>query len=413
MAIPVLMPALSPTMTKGNLVKWHKKEGDELTSGMVLAEIETDKATMEVEVVDEGILAKILIPEGTDDVAVQSVIAIIAEDGEDPASIEIPQDTPAQATATENPEKEPEQTKQEQAQPASNNYNIHNGRIKASPLAKRVAKQNSIDLLAVSGTGPKGRIVHDDVLNAMQNKGSRTKQALSLEDKGFQDVPVSTMRKVIAERLSQSKQEAPHFYLQAVCDMDAIAKLRKDLQNSSFALKLSFNDFVVRATALALRDVPELNASWMDKHIRTFYDIHVAVAVSIPGGLVTPVVRHTDAKGLQSISKEIKDLAIAARDGKLKPSDYQGGTITVSNLGMYGVNSFQAIINPPQAAILAVGGIEDVPVVKNGSIVVGSRMNCTLSVDHRAVDGADAARWLQAFQTYIHTPALLLADQGL
>lgn len=405
MAIPVLMPALSPTMTKGNLVKWHKKEGDTLTSGMILADIETDKATMEIEVVDEGILGKILVAEGTANVEVQSVIAIIAEAGEDLATLVVPSSTAAPAAAPASvptTSVSPEPTKP--ATPAATNAH---DRLLASPLAKRTAQIKGVDLRSLVGTGPKGRIIQADVLGA--NAGGKKPRPAG----EWTDVPNSDMRHVIAERLSASKREAPHFYLNAECDMDAVVKLRHDINSSSAGVKLSLNDFVIRAVSLALRDVPELNVSWMGNAIRTFHDVHVAVAVSIPGGLVTPVVRHTDEMRLRDLSAKIRQLAEAARAGQLRVADFQGGTMTVSNLGMYGVSSFGAIINPPQAAILAVGAVEKRAVVRDGVVTAGDRMNCTLSVDHRAVDGADAARWLQVFRNYMEAPTTLLFDMGL
>lgn len=407
MAIAVLMPALSPTMTKGNLVKWHKKEGDKLTSGMILADIETDKATMEIEVVDEGILGKILVSEGTSDVPVQTTIALIAEEGEDPATLVVPDSVPAVATA-------PEVKQEEASQPATFAEAAPittSERILASPLAKRTAEQRGIDLRTLRGTGPKGRIVQADVLDAKPTPAAASRAPRP--NGGYVDQPVSGMRQVIAERLTTSKREAPHFYLNADCAMDAAVRLRHEINSSSLGIKLSINDFVIRAVALALRDVPELNVSWMGSHIRMFHDIHVAVAVSIPGGLVTPVVHNTDTLRLRDVSARIKALALAAREGKLRPADYQGGTVTVSNLGMYGVSSFGAIINPPQAAILAVGAVQKRPVVLGDAISVGECMSCTLSVDHRAVDGADAARWLQAFRGYMESPTSLLFDMGL
>lgn len=406
MAIAVLMPALSPTMTKGNLVKWHKKEGDKLTSGMILADIETDKATMEIEVVDEGVLGKIIIPEGTMDVSVQAVIALIAEDGEDPSQLTVPDNTPAASAPTEAKPETTQTTPQVVAEPVASGE-----RILASPLARRTAEQRGVDLRTLRGTGPKGRIVQADVLET-KSTPSMTTRAPRPEG-GYVDHPLSGMRQVIAERLTASKREAPHFYLNAECAMDAAVRLRHDINNSNLGLKLSLNDFVIRAVSLALRDVPELNVSWLGNAIRAYHDIHVAVAVSIPGGLVTPVVRNTETLRLRDLSARIKELATAAREGKLRPADFQGGTMTVSNLGMYGVNSFSAIINPPQAAILAVGAVEKRPVVQGNAITVGERMNCTLSVDHRAVDGAVAARWLKAFREYIESPTSLLFDMGL
>lgn len=406
MATPILMPALSPTMTHGNLVKWYKKEGDSIKSGMILADIETDKATMEIEAIDEGILGKIIIQEGSQSVPVQSVIAWIVNEGEDASSLD---DTNSSTPNNKQPQAAPISTQINLSSAITNTYNNTNRTI-ASPLARRIAKEHNVDLHNVQGTGPKGRIVQKDIQEVLQSQKIQpglTKPAAQHQDSGWTDQPVSTMRQVIATRLKQSKQEAPHFYLSIDCNMDRVIQLRKEI-NKDEQYNISINDFVVLATALTLKNVPALNVEWQENHIRIFHDVNVAVAVSIPGGLVTPVVRHTNHLSLHELSINIKSLATRAREGKLKAADYQGGTITISNLGMYGVSNFQAIINPPQAAILAVGTVEKRPAIKDETVCVANMMTCTLSVDHRAVDGADAAIWFKTFKHYIENPLTML-----
>ncbi len=404
MPIQVLMPALSPTMTEGNLVKWHKKEGDVIKSGQVLAEIETDKATMEVEAVDEGVLGKILVEAGTENVKVNQLIALILEEGEDAASLAnveaVTHATPIAQSKVEEVVPQIEQAVQTLTNPSAKN---ESGRVFATPLARRIAEQNNIALHQITGSGPNGRIVKADVEN-MQASGNRS-AVKPLTIGGYTDVTLNGMRKVIAKRLTESKQTIPHFYLSVDCELDALMALRQQLNNRPKAeIKLSVNDFIVRACALALIEVPEANATWHDNYIRLYNNADVCVAVAVDGGLVTPVVKAAEQKSIMDISAEVKSLAERARAGKLQPEEYQGGSFTLSNLGMFGIKSFSAILNPPQACILAVGAGEQRPVVKNGQITVANVMSCTLSVDHRAVDGAVGARFLAAFKQLIENP---------
>ena len=432
MPIQILMPALSPTMTEGNLVKWLKKEGEAVESGDVLAEIETDKATMEVEAVDEGILGKIVVPEATEGVKVNQVIALILEEGEDaralddaipaPAPPPTPQETaalpPPQAAAEPAPASPP--TPQEAASPAP--VAAEGGdRVSASPLARRMARQAGLDLAAIKGSGPQGRVVKSDIEAALSGAAvaapplAATPPAALPTAAGqaaYTEFPNSMMRKVIAQRLSQSKRDIPHFYLSADCGVDALLALRKDLNakapEGEGAYRLSLNDFIVRAVALALRKVPSANATWTDEAVRRYAAIDVAVAVATPGGLITPVIQGADNKGLAEISAEMRDKAERAREGKLMPEEYQGGGFTISNMGMYGVKDFAAIINPPQSCILAVGAAEQRPVVKDGALAIATVMTCTLSVDHRSVDGALGAEFLAAFKALIEEPLTML-----
>ncbi|MBY0281435.1 MAG: pyruvate dehydrogenase complex dihydrolipoamide acetyltransferase [Alphaproteobacteria bacterium] len=400
MPIQILMPALSPTMTEGNLVKWHKKEGDVIKAGQVLAEIETDKATMEVEAVDEGVLAKILIPEGTDNVKVNELIALILEEGEDVSSLDnIKASAPAPITKPVTEAVAPEIEK------AAVSAHKHEGeRLFITPLAKRIAEQNHTDLKAITGSGPNGRIVKADVEKALSGVGGKA-AAPALTLGGHTDIKLNGMRKVIAKRLTESKQTVPHFYLSVDCELDTLMDFRRQLNsrpNASY--KLSLNDFVIRACALALKEVPEANATWHETYVRQYNNADISVAVAVDGGLVTPVIKASEQKSVIELSSEMKSLAERARAGKLMPEEYQGGSFSLSNLGMYGVKSFSAIINPPQACILAVGAGEERPVVKNGQVVIATIMNCTLSVDHRAVDGAIGARFLAAFKNLIENP---------
>ncbi len=436
MPIEILMPALSPTMTEGNLAKWVKKEGDTIESGDVIAEIETDKATMEVEAVDEGTLAKILVPEGTEGVPVNQLIALILEEGEDEATLDRAggSSTPAPTPATP-PESEPVAAPSpapavipSAAAPVVSAPTPAGNRVFASPLARRIAADAGLDIAAVGGTGPHGRIVKRDVEAAIVGGGvaaaapaaqaeaapqvPRAPMPSTPVDEtglpGFTEVPHSSMRKVIARRLSESKQTVPHFYLTVDCELDALLAARKDLNSRSDEYKLSVNDFVIRATALALKKVPEANAMWTDNAMRLFNQVDVSVAVAIPGGLITPIVRDAGSKGLVEISNEMKDLAGRAREGKLMPEEYQGGTISVSNLGMFAIKAFSAIINPPQASILAVGAGEQRPVVKDGALAVATVMSCTLAVDHRVIDGSVGAAFLAAFKPLIEDPLSML-----
>ncbi|MBC8270266.1 MAG: pyruvate dehydrogenase complex dihydrolipoamide acetyltransferase [Rhodospirillaceae bacterium] len=417
MSIQVLMPALSPTMTEGNLAKWHKKEGDAVESGDVLCEIETDKATMEVEAVDEGVLGKILVPEGSEGVLVNAPIAVILEDGESAADIgdvaAAPAPAPAAAPAAEPAPPPPSQI----AAPVANAVG-KGSRVFASPLARRIAEQAGLDLSGVAGSGPNGRIVKRDVEGVVSGgvpaiaPTAAAAPAVVEGTGGYTEVPNSTMRKIIASRLLESKQTVPHFYLSVDCQLDQLLSMRAKLNAAApegdGGYKISVNDFVIRATALALRQVPAANATWTDAAIRLFNDVDVSVAVATPNGLITPVVRRADEKGLARISNEIKDLAARGRDGKLMPEEYQGGGFTISNLGMFGVKDFAAIINPPQSCILAVGAGEQRAVVKDGALAVATVMTCTLSVDHRSVDGAIGAQFLAAFKRMIEEPLTMM-----
>lgn len=412
MPVKILMPALSPTMTEGNLVRWLKSEGDTVKSGQVLAEIETDKATMEVEAVEEGTLAKIIVAAGSEGVKVNSLIAVLLEEGEDAASVDAFIST-ADSAASIQPTAPTSTPKSVGAPSVVASANSTTGeRLFASPLAKRVAEQNQINLANITGSGPRGRIVKADVEQAALSPSPQNEhtsvQTTVYGDSGYADLPLNNMRKVIARRLTESKQQVPHFYLNVDCELDALLALRADVNARLEGSKLSVNDFIVRACALALIKVPEANVSWMDTHIRQFQAADISVAVAIDGGLVTPVVRSANLKSMKDISAEVKILADKARAGKLAPEDYQGGSFTISNLGMYGIKQFSAIINPPQACILAVGAGEKRPVVKYDALVVATVMSCTLSADHRAVDGAVGARFLEAFKSLIEDPLRLL-----
>ncbi|KAB2696560.1 pyruvate dehydrogenase complex dihydrolipoamide acetyltransferase [Ochrobactrum sp. Kaboul] len=449
MPINITMPALSPTMEEGNLSKWLVKEGDKVTSGDVIAEIETDKATMEVEAVDEGTVAKLVIPAGTEGVKVNALIAILAADGEDVAEAAKGGGAaaPKAEAKAEAPKEEPKAEAKKDAAPAAApapaaaapaQAPAKGERVFASPLARRIAKDAGVDIAAVKGTGPHGRVVQRDVESAIQSGGAKAATAapqaaasapaakpmsddavLKLFEEGsYEIVPHDGMRKTIARRLVESKQTVPHFYLTIDCELDALLALRAQINAASPmiktekgevpAYKLSVNDMIIKATALALRDLPEANVSWteggMIKHKRS----DVGVAVSIPGGLITPIVRHAENKTLSAISNEMKDLAKRARDRKLKPEEYQGGSTSVSNLGMFGVKDFAAIINPPHATIFAIGAGEERVVVKKGEMKVATVMSVTLSTDHRAVDGALAAELAQAFKRHIENPMGML-----
>ena len=413
MPINVLMPALSPTMTEGNIAGWMKKEGDKISSGDLLCEIETDKATMEIEAVDEGTLGKIVTPDGAENVPVNAVIGVILEEGEDASALDnwdIPVAEPAQAVEVQVPAAAPTA-----AAPAAN----PGGRIFASPLARRMAEQSGLELASIAGTGPKGRIVKVDIEAALAGGGAPPAVAASAAAPAaapsaaigpYEDLPTSKMRKVIAQRLQESKQTVPHFYLTIDCEIDAMLKVRKELNGRSDEYKLSVNDFVVRASALALRKVPECNASWINDGIRQYTGVDISVAVAIEDGLVTPILRNADHKGLAALSGEMKELAGRARAKPmgLMPEEYQGGTFSISNLGMFGIKEFSAIINPPQSMILAVGAGEQRPVVKDGALAVATIMSCTLSVDHRVVDGAAGAKFLGAFKGLIEDPLSML-----
>jgi pyruvate dehydrogenase E2 component (dihydrolipoamide acetyltransferase) len=440
MPIEVLMPALSPTMTEGNLAKWHKKEGDKVKAGDVLAEIETDKATMEMEAVDEGTLGRILVPEGAQGVKVNAPIAVILGEGEDSSAISAkpaaPQPAPEAKPAAPQPASEakpaapqsapkPSPPTQPSAAPPPSH---HNGRLFVSPLARRMAEQAGLDLAAVQGSGPHGRIVKADVEGAMKGGSVRpaaqrapaamplpagapalgkAQVAALVGNLPYTEVPLNAMRRVIAQRLTQSKQQAPHFYVTIDCEIDRLLAMRAEANGASDQ-KLSVNDFVIKAAALALRKVPEANASWSEDAILRWGEIDISVAVSLDEGLITPIIKSADKKGLAQISAEMRDLATRARAGKLKLNEFQGGTFSISNLGMFGVKDFTAVINPPQSAILAVGAGEQRAVVKDGALAVATVMSCTLACDHRVLDGAAGARWIKAFKQIVEAPSLML-----
>lgn len=414
MPIKILMPALSPTMEHGNLAKWLKKEGDKIKPGEVIAEIETDKATMEVEAVDEGIMAKIVVEQGAQDVPVNKLIAVLLDDGESADSIEEfikkelaqslkKQDTKVPAQEASKAEVKSEPSIQSSVQP---NININSSsRIFASPLAKRIAAMEGISLSHVVGSGPHGRIIKSDVLSAGQDSGKVYRHS-----EEYRIVPNNNMRKIIAKRLLESKQNVPHFYLSIECVMDKLLDARSDLNNSfgdDKARKLSVNDFVILAVAKALKDVPTANASWNDDGIRLYNNVDVSVAVAIDGGLITPVIKNADQKDITKISLEMKDLAKRARENALKPEEFQGGGFSISNLGMYGIKSFNAIINPPQGCILAVGASSKRLVVIEDKIEIKTIMDVTLSCDHRVVDGAVGAEFLAALKKYVESPVLM------
>ena len=449
MPINILMPALSPTMEKGNLAKWLKKEGDKVKSGDVIAEIETDKATMEVEAVDEGTIAKILVPEGTQDVAVNDVIAVMAGDGEDvkaagagaasarpapkpieaapplapaPAAVQAPVPRPAPA---------PVAAPAAQAASVAPQTNGH-GRIFSSPLARRLAKEAGIELARIVGSGPHGRVIARDVEEAKSGKGLKApgaapsaptlapsmsdKQILALFEPGsYEIVPHDGMRRTIAQRLTASIQSIPHFYLTIDCDIGKLLTAREEINKQAPTdkekkplYKLSVNDFVIKAMAIALQRIPNCNVSWTEAGMLKHKHSDIGVAVAMPGGLITPIIRKAETKSLSTISSEMKDFAARARARKLKPEEYLGGTTAVSNLGMYGINHFTAVINPPHATILAVGTSEERAVVRSGKIEIAHMMSVTLSCDHRAIDGALGAELIGAFKMLIENPVMMM-----
>jgi pyruvate dehydrogenase E2 component (dihydrolipoyllysine-residue acetyltransferase) len=450
MPINILMPALSPTMEKGNLAKWLKKEGDKVKSGDVIAEIETDKATMEVEAVDEGTIAKILVPEGTQDVAVNDVIAVLAGDGEDvkaagagaasaPPKAAAPAAEPAAAKPAPAPAAPPAAklapppaAAPAQAAAPAPQTNGH-ARTFSSPLARRLAREAGIELGRINGTGPHGRVIARDVEEAKSGKGlkapaaapaSRPSIAPSMsdqqiralfEDGSYEVIPHDGMRRTIAQRLTASVQTVPHFYLTMDCNIGKLIEAREEInaaapkdKDGKPAYKLSVNDFVIKALAIALQRIPNANVSWTDGGMLKHKHSDVGVAVAMPGGLITPIIRKAETKPISVISAEMKDFAARARARKLKPEEYQGGTTAVSNLGMYGIKDFTAVINPPHATILAVGTGEERAIVKNGKIEVAQIMSVTLSCDHRAVDGALGAELIGAFKMLIENPVMMV-----
>lgn len=416
MAIVINMPRLSDTMTEGTVAKWHKKVGDKIKEGDLLAEIETDKATMEFEAFpgQEGELLYIGVEEGKN-APVDQILAIIGTKGED---IEILKggvspaakaDTPKETAKVEAPAVAPTPASAPKpapvTQPAPVAISNTDGRIKASPLAKKLAEEKGIDISRVPGTGDGGRIVKRDV-DTFTPAASAVQTSFAANNT-FEDVAVTNMRKTIARRLAESKFSAPHFYLTMEINMDKAVDARKAINDANDA-KISFNDFVVKAVAMALRKHPKVNASWLGDTIRYYNYVNVGVAVAVEDGLLVPVIRNTDHKGLFQISQEVKEFAGKAKDKKLQPQDWEGNTFTISNLGMFGIEEFTAIINPPDACILAVGGIKQTPVVKNGQIVVGNVMKVTLSCDHRVVDGATGAAFLQTVKANLENPVNML-----
>ncbi len=431
MPIKILMPALSPTMTEGNLAKWHKQEGDTVESGDVLAEIETDKATMEVEAVDEGVLGKIVVPEGASDVAVNSVIALLLEDGEDASALDGVDTSAAVAAPTGEappaPAPEPTAPTADPA-PAPAAAPAPSGeRIFASPLARRIAGQEGLELAAIAGSGPRGRIVKRDIDAAMAagigkagaapaaSPAPAAAAAPTIDDPVFANMPEfdavenSTMRKVIATRLTGSARDVPHFNTSADIEIDALMAMRKELNGREGAdYKISVNDFVIKAVAIALKRCPDVNAAYTDDAILKFKRVDISMAVAIDGGLITPVIKDAGSLGLAAISEQAKELAGKARDGKLQPEEFQGGTFSISNLGMFGVKSFNSIINPPQGGILSVGAGEQRPVVKDGALAVATVMTLTLAVDHRCIDGAAAAGFMKELKGILEDPLQLM-----
>jgi len=439
MPVTIRMPALSPTMTEGKIAQWLKKEGEAVRSGDLLAEIETDKATMEVEATDEGILGKILAAAGNDAIAVNAPIAVIVEEGEDESALieavklalaeaeSAPQQAPAAEAAAPvvQPAPAPQAPAPQAARagpspaPVRTPARTPGARVIASPLARRMARAEGVDLARITGSGSGGRIVKADIEAAMASGGAGGIFAglgQSFPAAAARAEPHSMMRKVIAQRLTESKQTVPHFYLTVDCEIDALLDLRREINDGDEALRVSINDFIIRAVALALGEVPAANASWSDEAMTLYGAADVSVAVATDGGLITPIVRSAEKKGIATISAEVKDLAARARDGKLAPEEYQGGTFTISNMGMMGVREFAAVINPPQACILAIGAGEERVVVRkradgdgrDGEIATATLMTCTLSCDHRAVDGTVGAQFLAAFKGLVEHPVRLI-----
>jgi pyruvate dehydrogenase E2 component (dihydrolipoamide acetyltransferase) len=465
MPVNILMPALSPTMEKGNLAKWLKKEGDAVKTGDVIAEIETDKATMEYEAIDDGTLAKIVVPEGTHDVPVNQLIAVLAEEGEDvkaavaAAEKAAPAAAPSAAPGAAKPAPSPASSaapsaapaKEAKAPPAAPSANAPHvrgeepradghgaNRVFSSPLARRLAKLVGLDIGQVRASGPHGRVIARDVTAAKEGRGLRAPAAgpaaaaagaapmiapamtdqqirALYEDGSYDVIPHDGMRRTIAQRLTASAQTVPHFYLTVDCDIGKLLDAREEInaaapkgEGGKPAYKLSVNDFVIKALALALQRVPDANVSWTEGGLLKHKHSDIGVAVAMPNGLITPIIRYAETKSLSAISNEMRDFAVRARDRKLKPNEYQGGTTAVSNLGMYGIKDFTAVINPPHATILAVGAGEERAVVRGGKIEAAHIMSVTMSCDHRAVDGALGAVLIDAFKSLIENPVMML-----
>jgi pyruvate dehydrogenase E2 component (dihydrolipoamide acetyltransferase) len=446
MSIEILMPALSPTMEEGTLAKWHVKEGDTIESGMVLAEIETDKATMEVEAVDEGVLGKILVADGSEGVKVNEVIAILLEEGEDESALDKAGSSKSEGDKSEGAKSDEgngggtekpaqsdsggtarplESAPKDSKAPAAPSKD--GDRIKASPLARRIAADKGLDLTTIDGSGPHGRIVKRDVENAQPSEASSKAaeapasaapvdlddplKAYGIARDRYEVEKADNITKISAKRLSESFRDIPHFPLNVDCRIDALLDFRKRVNAAAEkdGDKVSVNDILIKASGLALKKVPAANSSWIEGgHIARHKHADVSVAVAIEGGLITPIVKDADLKGLVDISREMKDLAARAREKKLKPEEFQGGTFSLSNLGMFGIDSFSSIINPPQGMILSVGAGEQRPVVKDGALAIATVMTVTLTCDHRVVDGATGAKWLQAFKTFVEDPMTML-----
>ncbi len=450
MPIEILMPALSPTMEEGTLSKWTVKEGDTVNSGDVIAEIETDKATMEVEAVDEGVIGKILVAEGTEGVKVNAPIGLLLEEGEDKSALEGYEPKGAEGASSDDADaKSPDETSKSEgeaseskSEPASSSKSEapaapsddDGERIKASPLARRMAKDAGLDLKALDGSGPKGRIVKRDIEEAKEQGVGKADDKTAAKSEAPKSQPsnpldenepraqygisadryeikkADNITKISAKRLSESFRDIPHFPLNVDCRLDALLKFRKEINaKTPDGVKVSVNDILIKASGLALKKVPQANASWIeDGRIAMHKHADVSVAVAIEGGLITPIIKDADQKGLAQISTEMKDLATRARDRKLKPEEYQGGTFSLSNLGMFGISSFSSIINPPQGMILSVGAGEERPVITDGALAKATVMTVTLTCDHRVVDGANGARWLSAFKGFIEDPMTML-----
>ncbi|AGJ98875.1 Pyruvate dehydrogenase complex, E2 component, dihydrolipoamide acetyltransferase [Wolbachia endosymbiont of Drosophila simulans wNo] len=416
MPIEILMPALSPTMSKtgGKIVKWCKKEQDKVEIGDVIAEIETDKAIMEFESVDEGVLAKILVSEGTSGVPVNQLIALMLEEGEDKSALDlasaintkVEKEVEADFSVSSNPSISSSSSMSSQCVTLGSKKEDRatENRIKVSPLAKKIAQNEGVDIKRLKGTGPYGRIIKADVLEFLD----QTKSYERFEENTT--VEVSNMRQVIAQRLVESKQNIPHFYLTVDCHVDKLISLKNEVNSANENNKVTINDLIIKAVAFSMKKFPDINSSWIDTKIVRYSNIDISIAVALEDGLITPIVKNADEKSVLSISKEVKDLVSRARSGKLKPEEFQGGGFTISNLGMFGIKTFSAIINPPQSCIMAVGESKKQPVVIGEKIEIAEIMTVTLSVDHRAVDGALGAKFLNAFKYYIENPTVMLLE---
>ena len=423
MSINILMPALSPTMEEGTLAKWLVKEGDEVNSGDLIAEIETDKATMEVEAVEEGIIGKILVSEGQESIKVNQPIAVLLEMGESLSDHviennvpdepkELVKETNVEFTDVVVPNNESQDKLVLEKANSKINYNLskssNSSRLFATPLAKRLAKQSDIDLSLLKGSGPNGRILKFDVENFKGDKKFNTAK-ISISSDCSEVVKNSSMRKTIAERLVKSKNEAPHFYLSIDCNIEELLKARSSINSmANDGYKISVNDMIIKAASATLIKVPKANASWENENTRYFKNTDISVAVAIEGGLITPIVKNVESKGLLEISQDMKVLAQKAKEGKLMPEEYVGGSFSISNLGMYGIKEFSAVINPPQGCILAVGAGEQRAIVINNQISIATMMTVTLSCDHRVVDGAVGAEFLSKFKEFVENPSLML-----